>query len=427
MKPARPSRKKAVGLKVPSVTNAKGTAAISDAWRSRLIGKEKPLRVVANALIALRCAPEWQGVLHFDESSLNTVVKTRPPWDDTREPPFVWTDEDDIRAAAWLQHQDICASVQTATQAVQTVARENPFHPIRDYLDSLTWDGIERIDFWLPLYLGADPSEYNCAIGAKWLIGAVARAYQPGCKCDSCMILEGPQGTLKSTALRTLADPWFTDDMPELGTKDSALQLRGIWIIELSELDAMKGAGDSRVKAFMSRNSDRFRPPYGKRAIDVPRECIFAGTVNHDRYLKDETGGRRFWPVQCGDIDIDGLRSNRDQLWAEARERFLAGEIWWLEGKALVDAAAQEVQMRYDGDPWDEKIADWIKGRESVSVSEVLELCLEKNKGEWAQRDQNRVARSLRAKGWERYQQRTGPGPKNREHRYRVRVVTSRA
>jgi putative DNA primase/helicase len=127
---------------------------------------------------------------------------------------------------------------------------------------------------------------------------AVARIFKPGCKDDTCLVLEGPQGLLKSTALSTLAAPWFTDEISDWGTKDAAMQVRGVWITELAELDAM-GRPDA------SRSTDRYRPPHGRHLIEVAGESVFAGTVNHDAYLKDETGGWRFWPVRCGTIRID--------------------------------------------------------------------------------------------------------------------------
>ena len=379
-------------------------------WRANLISSEKgkPHGIVANALMAIRSAPEWQGVLHFDESSLNTVAKALPPWVDGHALPFTWTDEDDIRTAAWLQHQGILATSVTAGQAVQTVAREHHFHPIRDYLDSLTWDGISRISDWLTLYLGAESSEYARSVGAKWLIGAVARVFKPGCKNDTCLILEGQQGTLKSTALRTLASPWFADEIADLGSKDAALQVRGVWLIELSELDAMSRSEVARVKAFMSRQTDRFRPPFGRRLIEAPRECVFAGTTNHGTYLKDETGGRRFWPVLCGRINIAELHRDRDHIWAEAVHRYRAGENWWLDDKSLVESAAAEQIQRYESDPWEEPLQGWLSGRETVSVSEVLTQCIEKPKQNWNQPDKNRVARCLRSAGWERFRERKG-------------------
>jgi predicted P-loop ATPase len=195
-------------------------------------------------------------------------------------------------------------SVEVAGQAVQTAARDHHFHPVKAYLQGLRWDGVERLERWLSTYVGADDTDYARADGSRWLISAVARIFRPGAKAD-CLILEGPQGIRKSTALRTIAGEYFTDGLADLGSKDAAMQTRGVWIIELSELDShAEGAG---IKAFMSRTTDRFRPPYGMRLVESPRQCIFAGTVNHGTYLRDETGGRRFRPVVCGRIDVEGL------------------------------------------------------------------------------------------------------------------------
>jgi putative DNA primase/helicase len=155
---------------------------------------------------------------------------------------------------------------------------------------------------------------------------------------------------LKSTALKTLAHPWFTDDVADFGTKDAALQVAGRWIIELAELDSISRADVAKIKAFMSRSVDRFRPPYGRRVTEQPRQCIFAGTVNHNEYLRDETGGRRFWPIACMKIDIDKLANMRDQLWAEARDRYNAGEHWWLDTPELDAAAAAQQRERYQPD-----------------------------------------------------------------------------
>jgi predicted P-loop ATPase len=144
------------------------------------------------------------------------------------------------------------------------------------------------------------------------------------------------------------------------------------------------------------------------RLVESPRQCVFAGTVNHTTYLRDETGGRRFWPVTCGRIDIDTVARDRDQLWAEAKARFDAGAPWWLESGELVQMASDQQMERYEGDPWEEVIACWLKARSSVSISEVLEKCLEKPQGLWTQTDKNRTARCLKALGWERYRERQG-------------------
>src|SRR5271170_1715417 len=245
----------------------------------------------------------------------------------------------------------IYVSVEIAGLAVQTVARDRTFHPVRQELNALKWDGTRRIDGWLSLYLGAEPSQYTSAVGSRWLISAVARIYDPGAKADCALILEGDQGLMKSTALKTLAEPWFTDEIADLGSKDAAMQTRGVWVIEIAELDSMSRADVSKIKGFISRTTDRFRPPYAKRLIESSRQCVFAGSVNHSAYLRDETGGRRFWPVACNRILIEDLERDRDQLWAEALVRFEAGETWWLDTLELIRTAEREQADRYESDP----------------------------------------------------------------------------
>lgn len=390
-------------------------------WRDGLLlnlnGTVKP--VLANAITALRTAPEWAGVLAYNEFAHFTVLQKPPPWMKP-EADFStdWGPNDDILATEWLHHQGIFVSVEATGQAVETVARERPFHPVRTYLKDLVWDGKPRLQSWLADYLGVDPSPYAAAVGSRWMISAVARVFEPGCKADCCLILEGEQGIRKSTALRALAQPWFTDEIADLGSKDAALQTRGVWVIEIAELDSMSRSDVGKIKAFMSRATDRFRPPYGKRPIESPRQCIFAGSVNHGTYLRDETGGRRFWPAECKApvIDVEALAEVRDQLWGEATYLYFDGKPWWLDSVALNREAAEEQAERYEGDPWDELILDWAGLRESVSIAEVLTNCLEKRKDMWTQWDRNRVARSLRANGWIRFK----AGPRRaREWRYR--------
>jgi hypothetical protein len=267
------------------------------------------------------------------------------------------------------------------------------------YLKGLQWDGVERLDRWLSTYLGSDDTEYSRAVGSRWLISAVARIFRPGAKADCCLILEGAQGIRKSTALRTLAGEYFTDELADLGSKDAAMQTRGVWIIELSELDGLSNSDVARIKAFMSRTTDRFRPPYGMRLMESPRQCVFAGTVNQSAYLRDETGGRRFWPVAGGRIDIEALARDRDQLWAETKGRFDAGAVWWLETNELAQMASNQQMERYEGDPWEEVISPWLEARSSVLISEVLEKCLQKAQALWTQTDKNRAARCLKALG----------------------------
>ena len=253
------------------------------------------------------------------------------------------------------------------------------------------------------------------------------------------LVLEGSQGARKSTALKILAgEEWFTDELPDLGSKDAAMHMQGVWIIEIAEFDAIGKAEVSRIKAFLTRTTDRFRPPYGRYTIEVPRSCAFAGTVNPDTYLRDETGNRRFWPVRCGMIDIDALARDRDQLWAEAVARFRDGAIWWLDTPELVATATAEQAKRYQADAWDDLIEHWLTHKTrteyptfgapvreraapltSVSVGEVLEHAIGIAPAFWTQKDQNRVSAYLKRNNWARRLCRDASGrTAKREWRY---------
>ncbi|MDA8229701.1 MAG: virulence-associated E family protein, partial [Magnetospirillum sp.] len=307
-------------------------------------------------------------------------------------------------------------------------------HPVREYLQSLRWDGVPRLETWAITYLGAADTRLNRAFGSLWMISGIARIMRPGAKADHMLILEGAQGAKKSTALKVLAgSDWFTDELAEIGSKDAAQQMRGVWIIEIAELDALGRADVSRIKSFLSRTNDRYRPPYERYVVDVPRQCVFAGSVNPDTYLRDETGNRRFWPIRCGRIDIDALRRDRDQLWAEAMAMYAQGAIWWLADPELIALANAEQEERYQADAWDALIDRWLafdKRRVNygygawddwrdeeverdhpladVSVGEILHQAIGIEPGRWTRGDQMRVGAYLKARSWERYQCRAG-------------------
>jgi predicted P-loop ATPase len=384
----------------------------------------KPKACLANAIAAFRYDPEWSGVLAYNEFSLYTVTKRAAPWQ--QKAGQNWTDYDDSRAAEWLQHQGILVNSKLAGEAAQTVARENCFHPVRDYLEGMKWDKQPRIDNWLTVYLGTPNTPFNRAIGRRWLVSAVARIFRPGCQADHTLLIEGPQGARKSSALRALAgDELFTDHISDLGSKDSRIELHGKWIIELAELDKLRHGELERVKAFLTARTDHFRAPYNRRAEDVPRSCVFAGTTNSDAPLTDETGNRRFWPVRCGELDVDGLQRDRDQLWTETYKAFQDGAVWWLETRELDALARQEQDERYEPGVWDEVILPWLDGpkqryetdggaqlpiepftstADRVSITDVLVHCIGKPIDRHAQADRNQVQRCLKHNGWIRKQ-----------------------
>jgi predicted P-loop ATPase len=379
----------------------------------------------------------------FDDFRQEILVTRTLPWDESVTLlPRAWSDADDVRCAEWLQRREINVAPAMVSRSVGAVAREVRVHPVRDYLNHLRWDGVARLAQWTVAYLGADDTELNKAFGARWMISAVARIMQPGVKADHMLILEGPQGSKKSSAIKTLAGAdWFTDEIAEIGSKDAAQQMRGIWIIEIAELDAISRAEVSRIKAFLTRTTDRYRPPYERYIVTVPRQCVFAGSVNPETYLRDETGNRRFWPVRCGSIDLNALARDRDQLWAEAVARYRDGAIWWLDEPGLVASAKAEQDQRYHADAWDARIDRWLvyerrrvnhgygnydDWREEeversspltdTTVGEILEGALSIEAARWTRADQMRVTAYLKARNWARYQVRKG---QVREWRYR--------
>jgi predicted P-loop ATPase len=376
--------------------------------------------ILSNLILYLRHHPKWKGVLAYDEFSARVVIRKRTPWGE-EVTGAQWTDHHESLTRVWFQREDIKAAQGDVGRAVQAAARNNPIHPVREYFDALVWDGTPRLDTWLITYFHAEDSPYIRAIGPSYLISAVARIYKPGEKVDQMLVLEGPQGKKKSEALRILAirDDWFTDRLSHVGSKDAVLETAGVLIVEIAEMDALTKVTPSAIKSFLTRRHDRFRPPYGKHTIRLPRQCVFAGTINPTAggYLKDPTGARRFWPVACrGMIDCDGLERDREQLWAEAVQRYMAGAKWWLETPELEALAIAEQAARFKTDVWTQTIKRWLGRRTDVSVSEVLRGALKIEPRDQSHSAMIRVSSILTAMGFGQYRARRGS---NRQKRYR--------
>jgi putative DNA primase/helicase len=334
---------------------------------------------------------------------------TPPPWHRGTFAPHQAVDGDFVRAAEWAAVEGITVSSSVAAEAMHAIAEESRYHPVRDYLRALTWDGVARADTWLVDFLGAADTPLNRAFASKFLIAAVARVMRPGCQVDTMLVLEGRQGLRKSTALRILAgEEHFTDHSPDIGSKDAAQQLQGIWLMEQAELATLGRADKNRVKEFISRRTDRFRPSYGRVARDFPRQCVFAATLNPggSGYLADDTGARRFWPVLCGvgwpgrrEVDSLALAGARDQLWAEAVARYDAGEPWWLADSALQADQEAATADRFDFDVWTDRVRGIVGDDEFVQTPDILERlglkASDQNRG-----GQMRVAGILTALGW---------------------------
>lgn len=236
---------------------------------------------------------------------------------------------------------------------------QNRFDPVVDYLGALAWDGKARLDTWLIDYLGAEDAELNRVIGRLVLIAAVRRARAPGTKFDQILVLEGREGTQKSTAIAVMAGQENFSDQTILGLDEKRQMelIKGRWLYEVAELAGMKRSEVEAVKSFTARSVDRGRPAYGRHVVDQPRRCIFIGTTNDDSYLKSQTGNRRFWPVKTGKIAINALQRDRDQLWAEAAKAEAAGDSIQLPERLWGHAAAEQ-DKRLEHDPWDDILED---------------------------------------------------------------------
>jgi predicted P-loop ATPase len=352
----------------------------------------RPLPIVSNVLIGLRA--DYQDTFAYDEMRCTTVFKqSRVPLVETDIIKF-----QEVFQLAGLKR----VGGETVLDGIKLHSKENSFHPVREYLAQLAWDGTPRIGSWLSTYLGAEVGEYAEAIGRMFLISMVARVMKPGCKVDHMLVLEGEQGAMKSTACRALAtEAFFSDNLPDLESKDASQHLRGKWLIEVAEMHSFDRATTTRLKSYITRQEERYRPSYGRLEVDEPRQCVFIGTTNKDVYLRDETGGRRFWPVKTGIINIGALQRDRDQLFAEARTLFDAKAKWWPDADFERVHIKPQQNERYEADPWEETIRNHLATLTKVTVTDVARaIGIETQKV--SKTEQNRITGTMHELGWRR-------------------------
>lgn len=325
----------------------------SDEWLKQLEidQRTKYASTINNAVIILRNDQNLRGRIAFNQFKNRPCIIGELPWQgvDIDHPlGRFFSDDDSTGFRHYLEHIYGISAPAKIKDALATVWLENSYHPVRNYLSGLKWDKVERLETVLIDYFGAEDNEYTRAVGKKWFTAAVARVFQPGCKFDYTLTLVGAEGIYKSTFFNELADPWFTDNFSfhMLGTKQAVEQLVGYWIVEVPELTGMKRAELEGIKAFLSRRKDVQRGAFKEYLFEAPRQNVFAGSTNEDKFLRGAAGNRRFWVVRTLVTEpcksIADLRECRDQLWAEAIALFNQGETLWL-GRGL-EAVAKEIQ-----------------------------------------------------------------------------------
>jgi predicted P-loop ATPase len=393
-----------IGEKAAGSRPTKGWLARAQTDRSA-----EPRPNLYNVMLALRDDPRFTDVFAYDEMLRAPILTRTSPGkvlleaEDEAFTPRPVRDDDVSALQEQLQDSGLeRLGKDTVHQGVDLRARERSFHPVKEWLDSLTWDGTLRIANWLSEYLGADDTEYHRSIGCMFLTAMVARVFEPGCKADYMLVLEAPQGSLKSTACSILGGSWFSDNLPDIRSagKDVAQHLNGKWLIEIAEMSALDKAEASALKAFITRTTERYRPSFGRKEVIEPRQCVFVGTTNKRAYLRDETGGRRFWPVRVGLIDLEKLARDRDQLFAEAVELYRSGYHWWPDADFERKFIAPQQDARYEADAWEETIQAFLAGRERTTISEVAQKALFIETPRLGTAEQRRIAAALERLGW---------------------------
>lgn len=377
------------------------------------------------AIKALGLQPEWdvfsgRAVLRGDLGPVREMYPTATE---------VW--DENLMHALWhlcMVRWRFEPDMSKLRDAIRAVAIKHPFNPVAEFLNGLEWDGVPRLDTWLTEFGGAKDTPYIRATGRMLLLAAVGRALVAGIKYDNMVVIEGPQGSGKSSLVKVLGGEAWT--LEEFSTKnpsspDAIAALRGKWLVEMAELTTMRKADSESLKAFLSVTEDRCRMPYERNVQDFPRRCVFIGTTNDAAYLRDTTGNRRFFPVALPKIDLDGLRRARNQLWAEARiewEKNPTAEGLQLPSHLWADAAAEQEERRLI-DPVELALENWLwknKDETQVSTQTLLFELFQKTPSTASAQDCARLRALMEKAGWESKQFRQGGGNAVRGYRRRT-------
>lgn len=345
-----------------------------------------------------------RGLLRYNLFS-NRIEFTRPaPWHDIHTKYHHWTDTDTVMLRLFLSKVGhFNAGNDIINDAVTAAGQLQKYHPLREWLNNLRWDGIRRLDTWMVDYLGAAANKYTSAVGRCTILALVARIYKPGCQHDHMPVLEGEQGSGKSTSVRILGGEHYADIRIRPDKVDTVDGMQGKWVLEASEMAFMRQSEMNSLKAFLTRTTDRVRLSYGRHSLDLPRQSGFIGTVNPDShgYLTDITGNRRFWPVRTGKIDNDALARDRAQLFAEAVVRHKAGEEHYFTDKEVIALARLEQSKRVSTDEWTDMIERYIaSAEENLTTENIAFFGLGVTPNLLTQPLQQRVARCMEVLGY---------------------------
>lgn len=324
----------------------------------------RPAKTTDNIIIILEHDPLLRGKIAYDEFAVRGMAMGALPWD-PRPERRQWTDVDDAGLRHYLERTYGITGKEKVLDAVALVGHRHSYNEVQEYLRSLKWDGVQRLDTLLIDYLGAEDNIYTRTVSRKAIVAAVARAMQPGCKYDNMPILVGPQGIGKSTFLRILGRKWYSDSLTTFEGKEASELIQGIWINEVGELAGMSRSETSAVKQFLSRTEDIYREPYGRRTSNYPRRCVFWGTTNDSEFLRDRTGNRRFWPVEVGlqppkKSVFEDLEQEVDQIYAEAFMYWQMGEPLYLTGEAA-EIAKQKQEEHQESNAKEGLIREFIE------------------------------------------------------------------
>lgn len=408
---------------------AAGEAVAATDWKKGLLIardlKGQPCGIKgcsANVALILEHDDEWRGNLRFNEVTKEIDVLGGP----MKHMPKATLETETL---IWLERSAYKVTLKPAQvgSVLLAVARRNSYDPLANYLNALEWDGIPRIDSWLAEYAGAADTEHTRRVGRRWFVSAVARALVPGCKVDTVLILEGSQGKNKSQTLDALFSPFFSDTRINVHDKDSRMLASQVWGVELGELTTFSKADAESLKQFFSQREDKFRPPYGRVLEPFKRRCVFIGTTNKDEYLSDPTGNRRYWPVRVEEFDIEGIKQDKDQLWAEAVAVFraaancpecpqsygnrCAAHRWWLAPEEAQVAELEAQERAHDVVYKHSILAWWLRKEldrrpEYVTVQDVADEALNIPTAQQTHKARMDIGIALRELGFDKYRKR---------------------